>query len=210
MIKNLGPVYPITHAFPGHPERHALLAKAYLEAGIRLFQVREKDLPDRQRLADLIKIQELCSPVGADLIVNDRVDLARLSGAGGVHIGQEDLPIEAARSILPRPAIIGISTHTDQEFLQAQEMDVDYVAMDPIFESSTKPGYRQPLGIEMVRRLAKTKRKPLVVVGGINIERARSLWDAGVDSVAVVSDINDAESVQRRIEQYLTAFQEHT
>jgi thiamine-phosphate pyrophosphorylase len=177
----------------------------FLASGIRFFQVREKVLPTDLLLAQLTGIQRLCADAEAALIVNDRLDLAMAAGAAGVHLGQEDLPVKDARRIGGPDLILGVSTHSEEEFLIAQDLDVDYVAIGPVFESPTKPGLRKPLGLDRIAALAARKRRPVVAIGGITPERARILWDIGVDSVAVISDITGAPDPAARIGEYLRA-----
>jgi len=197
-------IYPITAAANPTGMGHIGLARLFLEAGIRLFQVREKQEPDGALLRQLTAINRLCRERGASLIVNDRLDLALAAGAAGVHLGQNDLPAEAARR-LGKDLIIGLSTHSAGEFLAAQLLDVDYVAIGPVFESSTKSGLRSPLGLDLVRKLVPRKRHPVVAIGGIDLVRARRLWEVGVDSVAVIHDIIGASDPAARISQYLQA-----
>lgn len=197
-------IYPITAAMNPTGMGHIGLARLFLDSGIRLFQVREKHEPDGSLLRQLTEINGLCRERGARLIVNDRLDLALAAGAAGVHLGQEDLPVEAARR-LGGDLIIGLSTHSADEFLAAQFLDVDYVALGPIFDSPTKPGVRPPLGLDLVRKLAPRKRRPVVAIGGIDLVRARQLWEAGVDSVAVIHDIIGASDPALRINEYLQA-----
>ncbi len=200
-----GPIYPITASNDLKGWNHQRWARLFLDCGIRFFQVRDKHLPTNALMGQLVSIQHLCAERDAALIVNDRLDLALASGAAGVHLGQDDLPVGAARRIGGSALIVGISTHSEEEFLHAQNLDVDYVAIGPAYESRTKPGVRAPLGIDRIAALAARKRRPLVAIGGIDPERARELWDAGVDSVALISDIIESPDPAARIEEYLRA-----
>jgi len=198
-----GPIYPITTSSDCAGWTHQKWAKLFLDCGIRFFQVRDKRLTANLMLAQLVEIQKMCVGKNAALIVNDRLDLALASGAAGVHLGQDDLPVPDARRIGGAELIVGISTHSEDEFLLAQDLDVDYVAIGPAYESPTKPGVRTPIGIDRIAALAARKRKPLVAIGGISPARARELWDVGVDSVAVISDITESSYPAARIEEYL-------
>ena len=201
-------IYPITSEVNPTGMGHIGLARLFLDAGIRFFQVRDERMPDGPLLRQLIEINLLCRQRGAQLIVNDRLDLTLVIHAAGVHLGQDDLPVEAARTLGGDRLIIGLSTHSADEFLAAQLLDVDYVAIGPVFESPTKPGRRAPLGLDLVRELVPRKRHPVVAIGGIDLPRARRLWDAGVDSVAVIHDIIGASDPASRIAQYLQAGEE--
>lgn len=200
----LGPLYPITSDQKRSGINHVEQARELLRAGIRFFQVRDKHLRADQLLPQLRQIQNECRTSGGYLVVNDRVDLAVSIGAAGVHLGQDDLPVEAARRIGGPELIIGLSTHTYEEFQQAQSLDVDYVAIGPVFESPTKKGIRPPLGLLKVRAWVKEKRLPVVAIGGIDLDGARQLWDIGVDSVAVISDLLRPDRALR-IRAYLEA-----
>ena len=202
----LGPLYPITKTKSKHGLDHFQLAELYLSSGIGLFQVRDKVLEDSTFYEQLHRIALLCRGYDALFLVNDRVDLALVSGAGGVHLGQMDLPVAAARSLLGPDAVIGVSTHTREQFLAAQKEDVDYVALGPVFPTSTKESEYQPLGLDIVSELAAIRIHPLVAIGGINIDNVREVWKAGVDSAAVVSDVADDQNPSARIQAYMDAW----
>jgi thiamine-phosphate pyrophosphorylase len=197
----LGPVYPITHLRSGIS--HLSLVRSFLEAGVRFFQVRDKSTTDAALLGQLCEIRALCQEADAQFIVNDRVDLALASRANGVHLGQSDLPVPVARSLLGPEAIVGLSTHTEEQFLQAQDMDVDYVALGPVFATRSKKSDHAVIGLDALKKWAQRARRPIVAIGGITPESASNLWSAGVRSVAVISDIVEAPNPQLRIKQYL-------
>jgi thiamine-phosphate pyrophosphorylase len=135
------------------------------------------------------------------LLVNDRADVALLAGADGVHLGQDDLSPESAREILGGKAIIGLSTHGVDEARRAAQAPVDYLAVGPIFETSTKTSGRSTLGVEGARAVRAVVAKPLVAIGGITtLERAAALFDAGIDGVAVISALKtgDIETTARK------------
>ena len=125
--------------------------------------------------------------LGVKIIVNDRADVALLSGARGVHVGQDDLSPGAARRLLGDDAIIGLSTHSIEQAERAAAAPVDYVAIGPVFETRTKQSAYTPLGIEGVSAVRRVVTKPLVAIGGIDLQRAPMLLDAGADGVAVIS-----------------------
>lgn len=199
----LDPIYPITTTRSLHGLNHLQLSRSYVAAEIGLFQVRDKLLEDSVLYEQLLRIAELCNESNTSFLVNDRVDLALASGAAGVHLGQTDVPAGVARRILGPDALIGISTHTREQFQEAQGEDVDYVALGPIFRTTTKESRYKPLGIEELRDLARYRRLPLVAIGGISIENVRDVWAAGADSVAVVSDVTNRRDPTARIFQYM-------
>ena len=199
----LPPVYPITASYVGMEPDHVAQVRKFLSSGIRFFQIREKRMDDRRFHSLLLQIRQLCDQASAKFIVNDRVDLALASGADGVHLGQTDLPVSAARQLLGRQAIVGISTHNREQFLKALEVDVDYVAVGPVYETATKQSSHPPVGHQFIREVSAIKRHPLVAIGGISLETAPRVWEAGAESVAVISDISAASNPEQRISEYL-------
>ena len=200
----LGKLYPITASNNLNGLDNIQLVEQYLKGGSRFVQVREPTLPDSLLYPQLLKIQSLCEPVEAQFLINDRVDLALAVRAHGVHLGQDDLPVRVARDLLGEEAIIGLSTHNRQQFLDAQTQDVDYIALGPIFSTSTKEAENPPLGIEALGGLIADSRYPVVAIGGISLEKAPQIWTAGADSVAVISDIANAADPARQVSRYLT------
>lgn len=201
--RQLGPVYPITAEPVSCGRSLEEQARLFLQAGIRFFQVRAKLLPVPVLLAELERILALAERHKAAVVVNDRVDLALAVQAAGVHLGQEDLPVEAARRLLGPGRIIGLSTHSASEFLAAQDSPADYVALGPIFPTATKADAARPLGVRLIKEVVPHKKKPLVAVGGITLERAAAVWQAGADSVAVISDVAQAADPADRLQAYL-------
>jgi thiamine-phosphate pyrophosphorylase len=199
----LPPIYPITASSGTTATDHVAQVREFLSAGVYVFQVREKQMDDRAFCSLLLQIRQVCDQASAQFIINDRIDLALASGADGVHLGQTDLPVDVARRLLGQEAIIGISTHNRTQFLQAQEMDVDYVAIGPIYETGTKESPYPPLTHQFIQEVVKLKRHPLVAIGGISLETAPRVWEAGADSIAVISDIMDAPNPGQRISEYL-------
>ena len=199
----LGRVYPITSLNNRQDWTHVELAKRYLQGGGRFFQVRDTSLPDSALYDQLLEVRSLCDSLDAQFLVNNRVDLALGVKADGVHLGQDDLPVAAARKLLGNEALIGLSTHDRDQFLKAQQEDIDYVALGPLFPTSTKPTENPPVGVETLRELAAESRYPVVAIGGISLERAEELWSAGAHSVAVISDITRSADPARRVSQYL-------
>ncbi|HXK61626.1 MAG TPA: thiamine phosphate synthase [Acidobacteriota bacterium] len=199
----LDPLYPLTHVpnLPG--ASHLTLAECFLRGGCRFFQVRAKEASDRELHRQLLSIAQLCRDHNARFVVNDRVDHALFASASGVHLGQDDLPVAAARQLLGGEAIIGLSTHSEEQFLQALDQDIDYVALGPIFESGTKPGQNKPVGCRLLARLAAMTTLPVVAIGGITLKNVSEVWKAGATSAAVISDIVNSPSPAQRVMQYL-------
>jgi len=166
------------------------LGRAFLEGGARLIQIRAKDEPSGAFLELCDALVAMASPYAAAIIVNDRADLARLAGAAGVHVGQEDLPPAKARAIVGPEAIVGVSTHSTAQLLASVAEPVNYVAVGPVFDTVTKNTGYTAVGLGLVREAAARARDlPIVAIGGISLERAPEALAAGARSVAVISDL---------------------
>jgi thiamine-phosphate pyrophosphorylase len=198
----LPPLYVILDAalLPSDPIE---LAKKLLDAGARLFQYRDKTLSSRELLH---ASQALCLTVrqhGGTFLVNDRADISRLAGASGVHLGQDDLSVAAAREVVGTSCWIGLSTHNLPQFEAAVESSADYIAVGPIFPTTGKHNPDPAVGVDFLRAVRKLTTKPIVAIGGITLERARQVIDAGADSVAVIGDVLKAKNPVDRVRQYL-------
>ena len=185
----------------------ARLAQAFLEGGARFLQVRAKQLPSAEFLALCDAVVALAAPFDATVIVNDRIDIARMSGSAGVHVGQEDLPSQAARQQLGPSAIVGLSTHTLDQVDAAAVQPVSYVAVGPIFGTSTKDTGYAAVGLSLVRearaRLPATI--PIVAIGGITLEQAPEVIEAGAAQVAVIGDLLATGNPRERVAAYSRA-----
>ncbi len=187
MNLKLAPLYAITDRSVSGIQNVSEIAARLFRVGVRCLQVREKAMPDRELLATVEAVRELARPVGAGVLINDRVDLARVAGTG-VHLGEEDLPAADARRLLPE-AFIGVSTH-DLEGARGAFADsaCDYVAFGPVFVSGTK-AVRPPRGLEHLARVAGIRTKPLVAIGGITAENLKAVFEAGADAVAMIGGL---------------------
>ena len=176
------------------------LARSFLDGGARVLQLRAKDMPSGTFLELADALVTLAGGYKAIVIVNDRVDVARLSGAGGVHVGQEDLPPAAAREQLGPDAFVGFSTHTVPQVEAALREPISYVAVGPVFGTSTKETGYTAVGLDLVSAAARLAGPiPVVAIGGVTLDNARSAIDAGASSVAVIADLlvgNPAERVK--------------
>ena len=174
---------------------------AFLAGGARLIQLRDKSPSSRDRLALADAAVARTRAAAARLIVNDRADIARLAGADGVHVGQEDLPVDAVRAMLGPDAIVGVSTHDEAQIDEASRSSATYIAVGPIYSTATKDTGYTGRGLALVR-YAASRGKPVVAIGGITLERAAEVLAAGAASVAVISDLlrgEPAETVRRFI-----------
>lgn len=171
------------------PERAAEVAGQLLESGITVLQLRAKGLGSGEFLRLARRLRELASAQGVLFIVNDRVDIALASEADGVHLGQDDIPVEEARSLLGRDKIIGFSTHNPAQAREARATTADYISFGPIFATTTKKNADPPLGLKALKEARGELKRPLVAIGGINEETLPHVLACGVQSVAIISCI---------------------
>ncbi len=183
------PVYAIydTQSGPALPARE--IVSAWLRAGIRVIQYRHKDTLRRIHFEECQELSELVHREGGIFIVDDRADLALFSNADGVHLGQDDLPPDAARKLLPTPAIIGFSTHNLLQIREAAAMPIDYLAVGPVYATATKANPDPVVGTGLVKEARKLTDLPLVAIGGMGGANASSVLKAGADAVAVISGL---------------------
>jgi thiamine-phosphate pyrophosphorylase len=179
------------------------IARQLVEAGVRLLQYRAKNVAAREALETAKQLADLARTEGASFFVNDRPDLAYLSGADGVHVGQDDVSVEQARTILGPDRWVGVSTHNRQQFERAVASSADYVAIGPIFATTSKLNPDPVVGIELLRQLRPLTQKPIVAIGGIRLDRAAEVIEAGADSVAVISDILGAPNPAQQARQFI-------
>ena len=182
------------------------LARAFLDGGALLIQLRAKHLPSGALLQLSERLLQLAEPYGAHVIVNDRADVAKMAGAHGVHVGQEDLAPAAARAILGLDAIVGVSTHTAEQVTAAATEPVSYIAIGPVFGTSSKATGYEPVGLQRVSEAVKLAGGlPVVAIGGITLETAPGVLAAGAASVAIISDLLTTRDPAARVRQLLAA-----
>ncbi len=178
------------------------LAAAYFSGGARIVQLRHKDTSSANFLELADEIVRQARVRGGAVIINDRADIAKLSGADGVHVGQEDLTVVDARRVVGESAIVGVSTHDEAQIAAAAASSASYIAVGPIFETATKATGYAARGLALVRRAAVTG-KPVVAIGGITLDRAAEVVEAGAASVAVISDLLDGGDPEARVRAYV-------
>jgi thiamine-phosphate pyrophosphorylase len=182
-------LYPILDASCFAEDRALFeFAKELLSAGTTLLQYRNKQGSARQALSHARELRRMAGD-GVRLIMNDRADLCLAAAFDGVHVGQDDLPAEAVRRIVGEALWLGVSTHNPEQLRGADSTNADYVAIGPVFATSSKANPDPVIGLEEVRAARALTRKPLVAIGGITRANARSVIEAGADSVAVISDL---------------------
>jgi thiamine-phosphate pyrophosphorylase len=199
-------LYPILDAgllaARGHDLRWA--AERLKEAGAALLQYRDKAGSPQSVLQNADAIREALAGADCRLILNDRPDLAVLAGWGGVHVGQGDLSPEDARRVVGASRCVGVSTHNDGQVQLANTSCADYIAVGPVFATGTKLDAEQVISLDGVRRARALTRKPIVAIGGITRGNARSVIEAGADSVAVISALFvEGESVEKVARDFL-------
>lgn len=196
-------IYPITDVRLSGLS-HTEQAKRLIDGGARIIQFREKYAAPIDWFDDACKAVELCRRNNVISIFNDRVDIALAVGADGVHLGQTDLPPDAARRVLGNKAIIGYSTHTLEQVQNAILFDLDYLAFGPIFPTATKQDADAVVGLKLLGRVRElTGDLPLVAIGGVGLENAGSVFAAGADSIAVVSAIlGDGSRISERFREF--------
>jgi thiamine-phosphate pyrophosphorylase len=182
----------------------ASLARVLAGAGVELIQIRDKKASTRKLFDASKRLLEALGPAGVRVMVNDRPDIAAMVGAAGAHVGQEDLPVEAARKICGSARWVGVSTHNLEQLREADCTSAGYIAVGPIFPTATKENPDPVVGLELIRAARQLTKKPLVAIGGITIESAEAVYRAGADSVAVIRDLFSTGDPVRRVREYLS------
>jgi thiamine-phosphate pyrophosphorylase len=202
MSISLPPLYPITDRRLSRLS-HAAQVERLAAGGATLIQLRDKWATPREFYVEALDAVRAARRLGVRIIVNDRVDIALAVGADGIHLGQDDLPADKARALVGDGLIIGFSTHSLKQALEACDAPVDYIAIGPVFGTTTKEGPDPAVGIEAITEIKRRVSKPLVAIGGITLDRARSAIDAGADSLAVISDLYSACDIKGRVRAFL-------
>lgn len=185
---------------------NAEIARRVLAGGAKVIQLRGKGISSKDLLAEAKKIRRLTKEAGAIFVVNDRADIALLSDADGVHLGQDDLPILEARKILGGEKLIGISTHSVEQAVRAEQEGADYVGFGPIFATKTKADAEEAKGLRALWEVRNSVKIPVVAIGGINLENIEEVIETGVDGVAVISAIVKAPDIEEATRRFVEAF----
>ena len=196
-------LYPIIDSRLAGNLPPATIVELLCRGGATFLQLRAKTLSDGELMGDTRHALLAARRGGARLIVNDRPDIAALTGADGVHLGEEDLPVGDARALLGPDAIIGYSTHSVAQAMAAVSLPVDYIALGPIFATGNASVRREPLGLDALAAAAAAVTVPLVAIGGIDLARARQVLEAGAASVAVIGDLMSCPDIPARTAAYL-------
>ena len=174
-----------------------------LEAGVRVVQLREKDLPARE-LFDMARwMRDLTREYHAHLFINDRVDIALAVEADGVHLGRQSMPVDAVRKIAGDRLCIGVSTHTMAEALDAEKDGADFITLGPVYKTPSKLNFGNPIGIEVLREVKSRISIPVLAIGGMKQDKVKEVMDAGADGIALISAILTSENIKETTEEFL-------
>lgn len=194
-------LYPVTCQKLSAGRSNMEILNAVIQGGARAVQLREPDLADVDLYRMAVQFRGATEKAGVLLIVNDRIDIAQAVGADGVHLGQDDIPLLAARALAPE-LLIGASTHSAEQALKAQAEGADYVNIGPIFQTNTKEGVDYFLGPEAVTEIGGKVDVPFTVMGGINSTNIREVVARGARKVAMVTAITQAEDIMEAVRQF--------
>lgn len=178
--------------------------KNAVAAGVKTVQYRDKEASTQEMYALALKLRKICRNVV--FLINDRVDIALAVGADGVHLGQYDLPYAAARKLLGKKKIIGLTVHDLRQARQAEAIGADYLGVSPIFFTRTKQDAGRSVGVGLIRQIKKSVDIPVIAIGGINISNAASVVDAGADGLSAISAVVAYPDMKRRIREFQRLF----
>jgi len=172
--------------------------KNAVDAGCKIVQYREKNKSTRDMIKEAEQLKKLCKD-RAFFLVDDRVDVALAVDADGVHLGQNDMPVEIARRLLGDEKIIGLTVHNVEEAVEAEKLGVDYVGLAPVFKTDTKEDSGEPCGVEMLKKIRDIVSVPIVAVGGINTNNVEEVIRKGADGVVAVSSVLQSDDVYQEV-----------
>ena len=188
-MKNIGVLHVITDTVLQSRFTHAELAALAIEGGADTVQFRQKQGTTRELIAIAEDMQTVCEQHKVPLIVNDRADIALAVGTAGAHFGQDDMPVSIGRQILSTKAIIGASARTEDKILAAISEGADYIGFGPIYGTTSKPDAEMAKGLERLRRMCDIAACPVIAIGGITVETAGDVIQAGAHGIAVISAV---------------------
>jgi len=193
-------LYPIVDTIGGTGHSHAEIAEAMLRGGARFLQLRIKDRTTAEFVEVAREVKGMADRAGAVLVINDRADIAKLIDAAGVHLGQEDLPVRAARAMLGSGKLIGLSTHSIEQVESASRSSgADYIGFGPIFPTASKDNPDPVQGLKGLRAARRCSRLPIVAIGGITERTMPSVLSTGADAVAMIGEIVGASDIEAKI-----------
>lgn len=178
------------------------VVEAMLAGGVSVLQLRVKDRPAGEFLRAALTVRERTARAGCLFIVNDRLDVALAADADGVHLGQEDLPLEAARPLMG-DKLIGVSTHSLSQAEQAEQGGADYIGFGPVFDTRTKQTGYSSRGLSMLESVSRRVRIPIVAIGGVTADNAPQTWSRGADAAAMIGYLTRGRDVSARVRRVL-------
>jgi thiamine-phosphate pyrophosphorylase len=176
------------------------VARELVQAGVKIIQYREKDKKQRVKYQECQEIRKITAPAGVTFIINDDIEIARLVGADGVHLGQDDLPVEQARKLVGDSMIIGISTHSPQQAQEAIAGGADYIGVGPIFKTFTKKDVCNPVGLDYLRWAVNHVNIPFVTIGGIKKHNIVEVKRSGAGCIGIVTEILGSRNITREVQ----------
>ena len=197
------PLYAILDTAIRPESSFAVILEPLLRAGVKVIQYRHKERFRNAHLERCTAFARRVQASGGEFIVNDRADATKLCGAAGVHLGQDDLPPDKARLFLGQDSVIGYSTHNLEQAREAISLPVDYIAIGPVFPTESKKEADAVVGLEVVAQVRSLTAMPLVAIGGITLENAPVVLQAGADAVAVIGDLLKTSDIEARARQFL-------
>ncbi|MFH1678404.1 MAG: thiamine phosphate synthase [Candidatus Omnitrophota bacterium] len=200
------PLYAITAQEYSLGRGNSEVVREMLAGGIKIIQYRQKEKSGREKYLECLEIRRMTEKAAATFIVNDDVDIALAVKADGVHLGQEDMPIEAARELVKEDLIIGLSTHSPSQALDAVMRGADYIGIGPIFATRTKKDVCPAVGLEYLDYAVGNIKIPFVAIGGIKLHNLREVQAHGATCVAMVTEIVGAADIRARIKEILLQF----
>ena len=174
-----------------------------LSAGVKFVQLREKDLSARELFDMSYWMRDLTNEYNAKLIINDRTDIALSVGADGVHLGRNSMPVHAVRKVSANKLLIGVSTHSVEEAVEAEGEGADFITLGPVYETPSKLRYGMPVGTDIIRKVKSRLSVPVFAVGGIKQDKVKEVRDAGADGIAMISAILTAKDIQKTTGEFL-------
>jgi thiamine-phosphate pyrophosphorylase len=181
------------------------VVKKAVKGGVTCVQIREKSADTREFIEIAVAVKNILAGSGVPLIINDRIDIAIAVNADGVHLGQNDMPLDMARKICGTGMIIGISAESQEDAVEAAGKGADYIAVSPVFSTPTKIDTAIPLGLNGIKNIKKAVKIPVIGIGGINLSNAASVITNGADGIAVVSAIMAADDPEKAARELRTA-----
>jgi thiamine-phosphate pyrophosphorylase len=197
------PIYPITDKRLARRTTHLSILRELVRGGARWVQIRDKSTPAKELLEDLHRCVDFARENNVVLIMNDRCDLARICGASGVHLGQDELPPEKARIIVGRHRILGLSTHSLGQVRAASNLPIQYIGFGPIYPTATKNSSQPAVGLKRLAGACRASSFPVVGIGGIGLDTVRAVLDTGASSVAVISSLMEARDIAEQMQRFL-------